>query len=1004
MSLAGWMGIAHTGLAIVATVAAHVLLVVLAIGWLARRRRAAGWRSRCWIGALVATLLTVPVVTVLESTEATLVPVQVDASLLREVTPAPGFHPGTPGPAMTPAVKVERAPLMVAPSEAATSPAPTPVAVVHPSPARPPSSDGIFWALLALWGVGSFVAMTRRLRLRRLVQLLRTGCTPLDKPGLRDLLETRFPGRELPNLAASSAVTGAMTVGRGDPLILIPQDWLGRLSTGELADVLTHECAHVFHRDLRLGRFQDLARVLFWWHPAVALLNRELSIAREELCDDEVLRVSSAPSYARTLLSLSEQSGRPPVTTATGLSLLPRGWSMVDRVQGLIARDGIPPTSRRGGGWLALVLVGATALGSGVRLVNDPAPAVAAGDHRVEGVVVDAAGAPVGDAELLIAYETSLTVHGRTRADGSFVFVVRNEDPHFAARARVIARAHGHGAAWERLRGLSSGRVRLQLPAAGTIAGRIVSLEGEPVPGVRVQACELRESPGGDIDGWLAAIASDRRTTSGYRSSFTELVHARLPRVLPLGARDQALLSATTDADGRFRIRGAGEQRLVRLRMEGAGIATTDLMVVGSGIDSPMDVPEHLEAPGEGRVQLFGPRFEHHATPSRLVRGRVVDHETGGPVSGVTVRALGTAGTVTPSPATNAQWVTTVTDADGRFSLDGVAKGDGHQLHATPPATSPYVRETIALDNAEGVKPLDAELRLARGVAIIGQVRAKGTRRGIAARVSWSRGGGFFSPSISVRSPDDGYFKLTVPPGRGRLVATTKDGDRFTLVSERDDIPGAADISTWLTASVHGLLPVTVNGDGNEPFYIDVIPRPTRVVRVLDPEGRPLHDVAVCPTWSAWRRERVHEQLSFFNPKAEFLLLHDGRDLAGHFSASDRDLEELRLRPAASLTGRLVTTSGDPLPQARVRLRAEGAHGTFTRAALEADDSDTLRTDETGRFSVGGLAAGVPYTLELVVVDPVTGQLQSAQRLIEAVRFSPGEQRDLGLIRREDTP
>ena len=56
---------------------------------------------------------------------------------------------------------------------------------------------------------------------------------------------------------------------------------------------------------------------------------------------------------------------------------------------------------------------------------------------------------------------------------------------------RALCRAHGHGAAWERLRGLSSGRVRLQLPAAGTIAGRIVNLAGDTV---RVQTNMLAPS------------------------------------------------------------------------------------------------------------------------------------------------------------------------------------------------------------------------------------------------------------------------------------------------------------------------------------------------------------------------------------------------------------------------------------------------------------------------------------------------------------------------------
>ena len=92
---------------------------------------------------------------------------------------------------------------------------------------------------------------------------------------------------------------------------------MGSETTSELADVLTHECAHVFHQDLRLGRIQSLAWVLFWWHPAVAVLNRELSIAREELCDDEVLRVSTAPRYARTLLALGEHGRARPVASAS---------------------------------------------------------------------------------------------------------------------------------------------------------------------------------------------------------------------------------------------------------------------------------------------------------------------------------------------------------------------------------------------------------------------------------------------------------------------------------------------------------------------------------------------------------------------------------------------------------------------------------------------------------------------------------------------------------------
>ena len=176
----------------------------------------------------------------------------------------------------------------------------------------------------------------------------------------------------------------------------------------------------------------------------------------------------------------------------------------------MIAREGIRPTSRRGGGWLALGFVVLTTLGAGVRLVSGPSPDPAEGDHRVEGLVVDGNGAAVRGAEILVAYGTSMTVHARTGTDGAFAFSVRHEDPHFAVRARVVARAHDRGIAWERVDAGAGRGLRLELPAAGSIEGRIVSLEGEPVAGVRVQACELRESRGGTLEGWLRALGGDR--------------------------------------------------------------------------------------------------------------------------------------------------------------------------------------------------------------------------------------------------------------------------------------------------------------------------------------------------------------------------------------------------------------------------------------------------------------------------------------------------------------
>src|SRR5205085_1358200 len=51
---------------------------------------------------------------------------------------------------------------------------------------------------------------------------------------------------------------------------------------------------------------QRLAVILFWPHPLIHQLDRELARAREEVCDNFVLRRTAAPAYARTLLQVAE--------------------------------------------------------------------------------------------------------------------------------------------------------------------------------------------------------------------------------------------------------------------------------------------------------------------------------------------------------------------------------------------------------------------------------------------------------------------------------------------------------------------------------------------------------------------------------------------------------------------------------------------------------------------------------------------------------------------------
>ncbi len=157
---------------------------------------------------------------------------------------------------------------------------------LQPENPLPLSFPDILRALAAgavvIWLLGMALLVTRWCRGLRLIAELRRAAQPLDGEAMADLLcqvRRAVGAQKLPPMATSTSLDRPIMVGLIRPLVILPENVLRTLHKPGLADVLVHECAHAVCRHQVVGLLQRVAAILFWPHPLVHLLNRELARA-----------------------------------------------------------------------------------------------------------------------------------------------------------------------------------------------------------------------------------------------------------------------------------------------------------------------------------------------------------------------------------------------------------------------------------------------------------------------------------------------------------------------------------------------------------------------------------------------------------------------------------------------------------------------------------------------------------------------------------------------------
>ena len=329
---------------------------------------------------------------------------------------------------------------------------------------------------------------------------------------------------------------------------------------------------------------------------------------------------------------------------------------------------------------------------------------------------------------------------GAARADASGRF--RIEAPRTSSsghdRFGAVALAPGYGLGWAELDpDADRPAADITLRPEQEIRGRLFDLQGRPVAGVRISVFLIDRTalrvPGG---------ARPRFDGADFRPTNT--------------IDDPAWPAAvTTDAEGRFVLRGVGQSLRVGLVARHPRFA---LQTIPIGTD---------DAPGPKAMTAA-------LSPSQIIHLRLTYADTGRPVPHAPF-------IVTASHGRAFRTDEAETDADGRARLNSWPADRLYTIIAYPPEGQPYLVGIKSLEWPKGSVEQSVNLALPRGVLIRGRVTVAGDGRPVAgAIVTFAKRGerrNSIGRLIEVTSAADGSFRLGGPPGPGILFVKGPNDD-----------------------------------------------------------------------------------------------------------------------------------------------------------------------------------------------------------------------------------
>lgn len=233
--------------------------------------------------------------------------------------------------------------------------------------------------IVLVWLAGVLAAAFRPLFGWRMVRRLRTlGVSPVGGAvrGAFERTAKRLKIGRAVEVLQSSLVKTPMVVGYFRPAILLPLCVVTGLPEAQLELILAHELAHIRRHDYLVNLLQTLVETLFFYHPAVWWLSRQIRNERENCCDDAAMAaVGNRADYGRALLAIEELRAASPA-----LSLAARGGSFLARIQRIA---GCEPAPRLAGGGILCVFMASAAILAALALSGNGSASDKTSDGRM---------------------------------------------------------------------------------------------------------------------------------------------------------------------------------------------------------------------------------------------------------------------------------------------------------------------------------------------------------------------------------------------------------------------------------------------------------------------------------------------------------------------------------------------------------------------------------------------------------------------------------------------